>query len=355
MTRLALAYVLLLGLSACGDPLEGIGRVSEGAVLPAEPGTRALPTEEELAREGSILAELFAPQAHAETRVDDEQRAGTPDQVPTQPEDTDTLASAQVVGAHDGALATEAPRISDAKTGAPAPRARGGVLAWLRQAAQPDDAADAQTALPAPAIEDEAETTVAALPVSASPDLVEPEKRRGLFGAPRAETRNGPDAVDVAPGMSVPFGQIARNCTAKPAGLGKVVDKAARKGRGYVLYDTAPESTQPRTFYVTGFADNCPRQFTAALALFGDPAFHEQLRYGLPAEEYPYSTTDEAYEKLKRKVCNVGRNTPCGDRIDRLSRNTTFISAYEKFTDNGRWADMLLHDGSVLAAALKAP
>lgn len=170
-----------------------------------------------------------------------------------------------------------------------------------------------------------------------------------------AETAHAPGGVDVPPGHLLPFGEIGRDCTAKPARVGKLVDKAARKGRGYALYDTAPDSTAPRIFYVTCFSDNCPRQFTAALALFGDPAFHEQLRYGLPADEYPYSSTDQAYETLKRRVCNVGPTIPCGDRVDRLSRNTTFISAYENFTDNARWADMLLHDGTVLATALKTP
>ena len=356
MTRLAAAFLLLLGLSACGDPLRGIARVSDGAQLPSEPAAQALPSEDELAREGSILAGLFGGEVQAPAEGD---------VLPVEPsgEDVPDAATAPVETAtgedelgETDALAPESVQ-GNAEDAVSAPvKSQGGLLGWLRQAAQ-SEAADTAQPRPASLAVDASETEsgAAALPVTASADLVEPEKRRGLFGAPRAQARRGPDAVDVAPGMMVPFGEIARNCEAKPAQLGKVVDKAARKGRGYVLYDTQPEGTQPRTFYVTGFSDNCPRQFTAALALFGEPAFHEQLRYGLPAEEYPYSTTDEAYEKLKRRVCNVGRNTPCGDRIDRLSRNTTFISAYERFTDNGRWADMLLHDGAVLAAALKTP
>ncbi|MEX0365489.1 MAG: hypothetical protein AB3N22_05435 [Ruegeria sp.] len=245
------------------------------------------------------------------------------------------------------------PETATALAAEPKTRGRSGMFGWLRRAGGDDvvEQAVVETVAEPNASE---ETELVALEPQPS-DLVEPEKRRGLFGAPRQQERIGPDARDVAKGTVLPFGEIARVCDVRGKEMGKVVDKAARKGRGYLLFDTAPDTTTPRTFYVTGFADNCPRQFTASLALFGDPAFHEQLRYGLPAEEYPYSTTDKAYEKLKRKVCNVGRNTPCGGRIDRLTKTTTFISAYENFTDNARWADMLLHDGAVLATALKTP
>lgn len=168
-------------------------------------------------------------------------------------------------------------------------------------------------------------------------------------------TRNGPDAQDVPMGTILPFGQIARVCDAKGKNVGKLVEQAARRGARYKLYDSVPNSASPRTFYVKGFKDNCPRQFTAALALFGTPELHEQLRYGLPAKEYPYSTTDKAYEVIKSQVCGVARSKPCGPRISRLEQTTVFVSAYENFSANARWADMLLHKGSVLAASLKTP
>ncbi len=309
-------------LTACGDPLGDVERVSDGLTpLPEEAGNAALPTDAELAREGSVLTEIFA----AETTAD----------APADP----------VVA------------VSDAE----AAPARGGVLGWLRRAADAENRAEVA---PEPATVPEAEETpleLASLEVEAVdpdplPDLVEPEKRRGLFGGLRATpVRNGPDAQDVPTGTVLPFGEIARVCDAKQRDLGKLVDRAARKGQGYYLYDSAPDSAGPRTFYITGFADKCPRQFTASLAIFGSPEFHEQLRYGLPAKEYPYSTTDKAYEKVKSRICNVGRNTPCGDRITRLEKTTAFVSVYENFGANARWADMLLHDGQVLAAALKTP
>ncbi|WP_299602395.1 hypothetical protein [uncultured Tateyamaria sp.] len=341
MMRSAMACVMLLALAACGDPLRGIERVSEGATLPAEPGNNALPSEEELAREGSILGDFLDG---TETDVA-EGAAQSARPLPT--------ADVSETGPVAAAQAQTAPQEQATQT----PRTSGGLLGWLRGAAQNDTQAQADV-VPVAAAPQDPETILAKAedaPAAQSPDLVEPQKRRGLFGRPRAFAPGSADIIDVAPGMTVPFGQIARACAANPKKTATLVDKAAGKGRGYALYDTVPDSTGPRTFYVTGFSDNCPRQFTAALALFGEPAFHEQLRYGLPADEYPYSTTDKAYETLKRRICNVGRTKPCGTRIDRLSRNTTFISAYENFTDNARWADMLLHDGAVLATALKTP
>ena len=187
--------------------------------------------------------------------------------------------------------------------------------------------------------------------------LAEPAKKRGLFGGGSREVvRKGPDAKDVTFGTILPYGEVARVCDAKgQSSLGRRLDKAPSSGRGYSLFDSAPDSTGPRTFYVTGFKDRCPRQFTAALALFGSPEVHEQLRYGRPSKLYPYSTTDKAYEKVKSSVCKVGKSKPCGANLKTLERNTVFVSTYEKFSDNARWADILLHDGVVAAAAIKTP
>lgn len=187
--------------------------------------------------------------------------------------------------------------------------------------------------------------------------LAEPKKRAGLFGGgARETTRIGPDAKDVAFGTVLPYGEVARVCDAKSkSSLGRRLDQAPAPGVGYSLYDSDPQSTGPRTFYVTGFRDNCPRQFTASLALFGSPKFHEQLRYGRPSKLYPYSTTDRAYEKVKSAICKVGKNKPCGAKMVSLERTTVFISTYENFSENARWADILMHDGTVLAAAIKAP
>ena len=190
-----------------------------------------------------------------------------------------------------------------------------------------------------------------------SSNLAEPQKRKSLFGSGgQKEVRVGPDARDVEFGTVLPYGEVARVCGVKHENkLGRRLDQAPAPGVGYSLFDSDPQSTEPRTFYVTGFRDNCPRQFTASLALFGSPKVHEQLRYGRPSKLYPYSTTDKAYEKVKSAVCKVGKNKPCGSKIISLERTTVFVSTYENFTDNARWADILIHDGTVLAAAIKTP
>ena len=93
-----------------------------------------------------------------------------------------------------------------------------------------------------------------------------------------------------------PMGEVASVCDAKgQEDLGRRLGKAPASGRGYKLYNSSPDTTGPRTFYITGFKDRCPRQFTAALALFGSPEVHEQLRYGRASKLYPYSTADKAY------------------------------------------------------------
>ncbi|MEP5089974.1 MAG: hypothetical protein ABJR23_11165 [Paracoccaceae bacterium] len=163
----------------------------------------------------------------------------------------------------------------------------------------------------------------------------------------------GTDAADVASGTSLPFGDVARVCDARGQRLGKEIARFPERGKGYRLYDSAPGATTPHTFYVTGFRDGCPRQFTAALAIFGAPSMYEQLRYGGAAENHSRSATDKAYEKVKSRVCGVAKRKPCGRKIKSLERGTVFISVYERFEDNARWADILVHDGTVLAANIK--
>lgn len=296
-------------LSACGDPLAGVERVSQsGLELPSQDATLgvAAAPESEADRAG-LFAGLFARRA------------------PTASEDTAALpaqtdAAVQPVAADSSVVQ----------------RRRGGFLGGLFSAAP------------------ELETPPPFETVSLTPEV---PQSAGLFGglfAPRGIAQGaGLDTGTVTAGTVLPFGDIARVCDVSVRDMGKVVEHAGTGRTRFTLHDSVPDSTAPRTFYVTGFADGCARQFTAALALFGDPAMHEKLRYGLPSETYPYSTTDKAYEKVKSAVCAVPRRSPCGPRIDALSRNTVFISAYERFTDNGRWADILLHDGAVLAAALK--
>lgn len=47
------------------------------------------------------------------------------------------------------------------------------------------------------------------------------------------------------------------------------------------------------------------------------------------------------------------RREPCGARIKRLERDTVFLSIYERFGDNARWKNLLLHNGDLLAQDVK--
>lgn len=171
-------------------------------------------------------------------------------------------------------------------------------------------------------------------------------------GAPLLEiapksSKNGPPLAALS--GPVPFGKVVKNCSVRGKQLGKPVEKHPAKSPKYKLYDSNPGATGLRTFYVTGFADGCARQFTAALAVFGSVTLHEQIRYGLPAEIHPYSDTDKAYDKLKSKACGVPKRKPCGRKISRLERGTVFLSIYERFGGNARWNNVLLHNGRIAA------
>lgn len=346
---------LMAMLAGCGDPLAEVEQVSEADAIPIEDAALALPTAEELNRDTPIFAGLFR-------RARPKPETSTAPDVTPLDENAALEDVVDISGEVDAALseALEAPTNTSA-VAQPAER-RKGVLGWLRNAAASQTAVAAQSQAAAEPLEaptpETADSEPDPVPVVVAVVAPPPEpQKRGLFGrvVPRKDAPRGPDALDVPVGAVLPFGEVARVCDARGRKLGKLVEQAARKGANYKLYDTAPDSAAPRTFYVTGFSDRCPRQFTAALALFGTPKLHEQLRYGLPAKEYPYSTTDRAYEKVKSQVCRVGRSKPCGPRIERLEQTTVFVSAYENFKDNARWADMLLHEGAVLAAALKKP
>ena len=183
----------------------------------------------------------------------------------------------------------------------------------------------------------------------------QPTARRGLFTPRKPSLPTGPDAAQVPLGTKMPYGSIARVCGANRGSLGREIGKFPDRGRGYKLYDSNPGSTAMRPHYITGFEDGCVRQFSAALAMFGGTEFHEQVRYQKTSRDFPYTQTDLAYEKLKSQVCLVGRNTPCPpNRVDKLQKDTVFITVYERFGNNPRWASILLHDGNVLTKSIKS-
>lgn len=175
----------------------------------------------------------------------------------------------------------------------------------------------------------------------------------GLFGFGRASAPDpdAPDARDVPFGTTLAHGLVARVCEAQGKTLGMKVQEGPV--RGVALYDSAPGSAQARTWYITGFADGCPRQLTAANVLLGATDRYETLRYGPAGQHLPRAATDSAYEALKKDVCGVKAGQPCGARAKRMARDTFFVSAYDSFGNSSRWSELLVHDGAVLAAAVK--
>lgn len=180
----------------------------------------------------------------------------------------------------------------------------------------------------------------------------------GLFGGGRSQSGGAPEPGDadyaqVGPGVTLPFGELARLCGTPERALGQAVARYPENGRGYTLFDSDPGSNAQHSWFVTGFDDGCARQFTAALALFGGPEDYELIRYGPAGQTMPVSTTDAAYETLKSSVCGVRKGQPCGRRLSRMTGDTVFVSIYPNFGGSGQWKNLLLHDGSVLAADIK--
>lgn len=362
-------------LAACSDPLSGFDKLSDVDVIVEDPVRVALADPAlEQAEQGGVFGRLFrrAPVEPA-AEVDETDGAALPQSTdvaeaedltempvadvkpekrrllgglfkkPATPEPAPLAAEPDVTRETDAPA--EAAVLADAPALNEAPAKKGGLLGLLRRK---DNAPEKINPDPVEVASLDPEPFV---PVE---QARVPAPKRGLLGGLRKKAAGAGGEADVSYGTRLPFGQVARVCEARLKPMGRRIEKAG-KGKGFVLYDSAPESTAPRTFYVTGFGDGCPRQFTAALALFGAPSMHEQLRYGSPSEQYPYSATDKAYEKVKARVCGSARRKPCGSKIKSLERNTVFISTYERFSDNGRWADILLHSGAVMASAIKAP
>ena len=250
-----------------------------------------------------------------------------------------------------------------AQTPTEAQNTGGGLFARLlnRQPEDPTNAAvqaalvDASQATSDSTIESDENAEPVAAAVAPEPEA----ERRGLFGmfrrgAARDVPRNGPDTSDVTAGAVMPFGEIARVCGVGANQLGTQIET----GGGFKVYDTIPSSTAPRPFYITGFADNCARTFTGAVVVTGDIETHEFVRYQASNERIAYSTTDNAYEAIKASVCRVGRGQPCGERTARMNRDTHFITVYNFFGGTfsavpTQWAQILIHDGQVVAMSIK--
>lgn len=322
MTRFAAMLFAASLLAGCAtDPLQDVPRLSGADVSDSDiqAAIRAEPDE------GDVTDAASAPQSRgflgrllggaADPEPTPAEAEADLDEAATAPEDTSATNT------------TEAPR--------------GGLLGFLSRAAR-----DVQ----APA--GERTTEVAAIPSQTQSDA----PTTGIFGNAVANGGPGPDDPDyriVPMGTVLPYGTLARVCDVRDRQLGARVEGYPDKRNTYAIYDSQPGNTAPHAFFVTGFGDGCARQFTAALAMFGSPETHEQLRYGLPSKVQPYSTTDAAYETLKSRICRVGKGKPCGSAMSRLSRDTVFVSVYGTFGSNPVWKTILLHDGTVIETDIR--
>ncbi|MGJ8596092.1 hypothetical protein [Sulfitobacter sp.] len=331
--RLLPVVGLVLGLAACSDPLAGVDRLADVDVVATDPSAAALPDAEEVAREG------FLGTSAAEGDVP----AGV----------TAPAAAPEKGGFFRGLIK----RAADAD---PAAAIAADVAAKQSEQVVIETTAVTTTGSASDATPVDAPVELAALAPENTSPRDEVKARRsgfGLFGggggaAKKDKPRTGPDTRDVEFGTTLAFGEIARVCGAKGKSLGKKVASLGR--RGFELHDSNPGIRNKRTYYITGFDDNCPRQFTAANALFGAPSFYETIRFSPAGKHLPYAATDTAYDKVKSAVCRVGKKKPCGKQISKLDNELAFVSAYEFGEHNGKWKEFLIYDGTVLAAAVKS-
>lgn len=327
MRHILLGLGVAVTLSGCGDPLRDVARLSDVAVANGATSVAETPSEAR-ANGGGLFGRLLnrAP--------DDPTNAA----IESALVDADLTVDGVGISTQDPVVISTAPQAD-----------RGGLFGLFRNRTE-------QRLEVTEVIENPKAADVVATVVPASV-RAEPAPRRGLtglFGRNRDVPRTGPDAIDVTAGTTMPFGQIARVCGLRANELGTQVDA----GGGLRIFDTRPNSKAPRPFYVTGFDDDCARTFTGAVVVTGDVETHEFVRYRPSNERIDYTTTDNAYEALKASFCRVGRGQPCGERTDRMSRNTQFITVYNFFGGTfssvpTQWAQILVHDGQVLAMSIK--
>lgn len=211
---------------------------------------------------------------------------------------------------------------------------------------------DTAPSVATPVSADAPETDAPAEVQPAAQPAADPPARRGFFarllgGRQSSETPAVQSGDTVQPGGKVALGSVARVCNLANKDRGSRIGTQA----GFTLYDSFPNSTASRPFYLTGFSDGCARQVTGALVMFGDAAIHERHLYSQRSPTY--KAVDTAYEQIKSRVCNVGRGKPCGAQMTRLNRTLAFVTVYPEFETSGTWAELLLSSRKVQAVSLR--
>lgn len=317
--RVSLTAVALALLAGCGDPLQDVERLGDV----------------ELAEEAEAAQAVEAPSAPDARPLF--ARLLTPKDAP------------EASAAPDGAAADayEAPNTKDPVTEAAkqeqsapqAPKKRG----FFARLSAKENARAPQVSKSKP-LESGAELVEAAL--TSGDDEPAKEPSTGLFSRKKAARLTGPDALEIAPGAQLPFGQIARVCALQRSELGKQVERSGGGKGKYRLYDSFPNSTGMRPFYITGFDDGCPRQVNAAMAIFGSAQQYEALRAN---KALSTGAADKAYDKARRQTCRAKVGKDCGAQARKLEKETAFLTVYDRFGTAQNWRDILLHDGAVLA------
>ncbi|SFJ31939.1 hypothetical protein [Celeribacter neptunius] len=238
------------------------------------------------------------------------------------------------------------------------PKAKEKAREEVQLAALPVEADEADAAADSFVVRPETHGVSPEVAAKPEPDAA-PQTRKPLFGFLKAgpgksgSGKSGPVST-VARGEVLPFGEVGILCDAKKRDMGTEVDQFPHQGRAaWQLYDTAPDSAEPRTQFITGFADGCARQVTAALIMFGEAGLHEVLRYS-EGNDASWSEADERYEKIKRKACGVGRKTRCpAEKLGGLESQLAFVSVYPRFGAEHGWLELLLHDGAVMSEEIR--
>ncbi len=351
MRKFVIGFGLMSVLAACSDPLADVPKFADVELQDTSVQVDAVAVPVDASDTRPLFQRLLGKK---EAPVVEAPAVETPAESATETTAETTTRTSDAPATQDEAIAAAVAEAAPVSAPAPTEDPKSKLFGFLKPKAQKEPAlaelADPEKIAPAK------EATIVQASLQAEPEAnpsVTAEKERsafkGLFGKRKAAALTGPDAALVEPGIALPFGVIARVCKLKKSEMGREVERSSDGKGKFRLYDSAPGNTAMHTYYITGFDDGCPRQVTAALAMFGDVARHEFLRYGEHSKGQSWSETDTSYEKIKRKVCKVGKGKPCGSNLAKLEKSTSFLTVYSAFVGAPTWRNILLHDGSVVA------
>lgn len=330
--RFGVIALLVMLLSGC---LEGKGVPLVREQIIAEPTTET----------GVPLPEIETPEFPTETAEDPTENTAENTAEETGVEPTETASPVKPRRGLAALFGRRKSRVEEVVLATPekTDETEGSPLAPVKAVDEPE--------MPTASPEAIAEANEAALVASVEQDPAPRRPRKGLFGPRRAKSDQAPT---VDPNIMLPFGQVSAACGIRGKALGKEVDRFPARGKGYKLFDTKPTATGPRTHFITGFKDGCPRKFTASLALLSSPVLHEQLLAAEGDKGQHSTSADVAFQKARAQVCRTGRGKACPEKhVAKMEKSMVFVTTYERFGGAARWTEILLHNGVVKANSLQ--